>query len=196
MTEQTTKAEQGEATRARLVSVARELFAEKGYAAAATELIVSRAGVTRGALYHHFGGKEDLFRAVFEATEEQVIQTIGDNMSGVSDPDGALRAGTLTFLDACTDPALARIALVDAPSVLGWTEWREIDLRYSLGLVIAALEAGMETGAFRRQPVRPLAHLLVGAMSEAGMLIANAADPVSAREEVEPALMGLIDGLA
>ncbi len=100
-----------------------------------------------------------------------------------------------TFLDACTDRELARIALVDAPSVLGWQEWREIDERYGLGLVAAALEGAMESGEIARQPVKPLAHLLLGAMGEAGMLIANAEDPGATRELVEPALIALLEGL-
>jgi hypothetical protein len=107
-----------------------------------------------------------------------------------------LRTGVRTFLDACTDRAVARIVLVDAPSVLGWREWREIDERHGLGLVIAGLEGAMETGEIARQPVRPLAHLLLGAMGEAGMLIANASDPDATREEVEPALLALLEGLA
>jgi AcrR family transcriptional regulator len=189
------KAERGDATRNRLIAVARELFAERGYAGAPTEEIVQRAGVTRGALYHHFSDKKDLFRAVHEEIEDEVIRVIASRMDGITDAREALRTGTLAFLDFCTDPSIARIALVDAPSVLGWQEWREIDLRYSLGLVIAALEAGMEAGDFRRQASAPLAHLLVGAMSEAGMMIANSDRPAATRREVEPALLDLIDGL-
>jgi hypothetical protein len=106
-----------------------------------------------------------------------------------------LVAGVRAFLDHCLDPALARIALIDAPSVLGWAEWREVDERYGLGLVTAGLQGAMAVGALRPQPVRPLAHLILGALGEAGMLVANADDPRAARREIEPAMLALLDGL-
>ena len=191
------RAEQSEATRMALVSAARALFAERGYAGVGTEEIVRRADVTRGALYHHFEDKKDLFRAVHEAVEAELARTIAGQLAegGATDALELLRTGVRTFLDACTDRELARIALVDAPSVLGWQEWREVDERYGLGLVAAALEGAMEAGEIARQPVKPLAHLLLGAMGEAGMLIANAEDPGATRELVEPALIALLEGL-
>lgn len=190
------KIEQGEATRAKLITAGRELFIELGFNGASAEAIVTRAGVTRGALYHHFTDKTDLFRAVHEGIEAEIMGGIAKTMSVVpGDAFDALQTGALAFLDVCTDPRIARIGLVDAPSVLGWQEWREIDLRYGLGLVVAGLQMGMDTGVFRKQEVLPLAHLLLGAMIEAGMLIANADDPALARAEVEPPLIGLLDGL-
>ena len=108
---------------------------------------------------------------------------------------GAAGTGVRTFLDSCTDPAIMRISLVDAPGVLGWEEWREIDDRYALGLVTFGLRNAMDHGVFREQEVRPLAHLLIGAMGEAGMLIANASDHAAARREVEPPLIALLEGL-
>ena len=194
----TTKAEQGEASRATLVRAARELFTERGYGGVGTEEIVRGAKLTRGALYHHFADKKDLFRAVHEQIEEEVMGAIAAQMAAAAsdaDPFAVLALGTRAFLDACTDPAITRIALVDAPSVLGWEEWREIDARYGLGIVVAGLQGGMDAGVLRRQPVQPLAHLLLGAIGEAGMVIANAADPELARAEVEPALLGLLEGL-
>ena len=170
------RAEQSGATRAKLVAAGRELFSERGYADVGTEEIVRRAQVTRGALYHHFVDKKDLFRAVHEELEGELAQTIGAQLAA-GESTGALdllHTGVRTFLDACTDRAVARIVLVDAPSVLGWREWREIDERHGLGLVIAGLEGAMATGEIARQPVKPLAHLLLGAMGEAGMLVANA----------------------
>ena len=191
------RAEQSGATRAALVAAARELFAERGYAGVGTEEIVRKARVTRGALYHHFEDKKDLFRAVHEELEAELAQTIGAQLAAgeLTSAVELLRTGVRTFLDACTDRAVARIVLVDAPSVLGWREWREIDERHGLGLVIAGLQGAMETGEIARQPVKPLAHLLLGAMGEAGMLIANAENPDAVREEVEPALLTLLDGL-
>ena len=116
-------------------------------------------------------------------------------MDGQADPLELLKIGTGAFLDACLDPAHARVNLLDAPSVLGWAEWREIDMRHSMGLVTAALQAGMEAGVLREQPVRPLAHLLVAAMGEAALMIANSPDPQATRDEMEVSLLELLDGL-
>jgi len=195
MAEHIGKAEQGEATRSQLVATARALFTARGYRGAGTEEIVQQAGVTRGALYHHFKDKKDLFRAVHIQVEAEVTATIGEEMAEAGDPYEMLRIGMFAFLDASTDPDIARIALVDAPSVLGWQEWREIDLKYGLGLLVAGLQGSMDAGILRPQAVRPLAHLLLGAMSEAGMVIANAEDPAEARAEVEGPLLGLLEGL-
>jgi AcrR family transcriptional regulator len=191
------RTERSDATRAKLVREARELFAARGYAAVGTEEIVRRARVTRGALYHHFEDKRDLFRAVHEQIEAELAETIGSELagSGSDDPIDALRTAVRTFLDACTEPEIARIALIDAPSVLGWEEWRRIDEKYGLGLTMAGLTLGMEAGRLRPQPVRPLAHLLLAAMGEAGMVLASSDDPRAARPEVERALLGLLDGL-
>jgi AcrR family transcriptional regulator len=193
----TRQAARSEATRAKLVKVARELFAKRGYADVGTEEIVKRARVTRGALYHHFEDKRDLFRAVHEQLEAELTQEIAGQIAeaGTQDPVEVLAQGTRTFLEASTRPEVARITLMDAPAVLGWQEWRRIEEEYGLGLVIAALEMGMEAGALRRQPVRPLAHVLLAGMGEAGMVIANAADPEAARAEVEQALLAILEGL-
>lgn len=195
MSASTSKAERGEATRAALVRAARELFTAHGYGGVGTEEIVRRARVTRGALYHHFADKRDLFRAVHEQIEQEVVDAIAAQMGGVADPIEVLRVGTRAFLDVCTDPAITRVTLIDAPSVLGWEEWREIDMRYGLGLVSAGLQAAIDAGAIPAQPVGPLAHLLLGAMGEAGMVIVNSSDPSATRAEIEPALLGLLEGL-
>src|SRR2546421_10255411 len=116
-----TQSERSAATREALIAAARELFAERGYAAVGTEEIVRAAGVTRGALYHHFAGKRELFEAVHEDDERQLVERIAASaISTSADPLQALHAGAQAFLDACEDPAVQRIALVDAPSVLGW----------------------------------------------------------------------------
>ena len=181
----TPKAEQGEATRAALIAAARRLFAERGYAAVGTEEIVRAASVTRGALYHHFAGKQELFQAVYESVEQQLVEQIAASaLAGASDPLEALRAGAQAFLDACEDPAVQRIALVDAPSVLGWEQWREIGLRYGLGLVQATVQAAIDAGQIDPQPVAPLAHLLLGAIDEGAMLIARAEDGGETRKQV------------
>src|ERR1700716_1961312 len=130
------KAAQSEATRAALIATAHRLFAARGYTEVGTEEIVRAAGVTRGALYHHFPGKRELFEAVYEDVERQLVERIAESaISSAGDPLQALHAGAQAFLDACEDPAVQRIALVDAPSVLGWEQWRGIGLRYGVGLL-------------------------------------------------------------
>lgn len=193
------QAARSEATRAKLVEAGRELFAKRGYAGVGTEEIVKRAHVTRGALYHHFADKRDLFRAVHEALEEEGTERIAAALTGAApgdDPIAAMKVAVGAFLDGAMDPGSARITLIDAPSVLGWAEWREIDARHGLGLAAAALEAAMAAGRMPSRPVAPLASLLVAALGEAGILIASAADPRLARGEVEQAVLALIDGLA
>ena len=175
--------------------VARALFAERGSAAVGTEEIVASANVTRGALYHHFVDKKDLFRAVHEELEQELVASIGEQIAGIEDPWELAVTGVRAFLDACTDPALRRIALIDAPAVLGWEEWREVDARYGLGLVSFGLRNGMDAGVFREQEVTPLAHLMIGAMTEAALMVANARNPEAARREAEPALLALLEGL-
>jgi AcrR family transcriptional regulator len=185
----------GKTSRGALLRAGRELFAERGFAGVGTEEIVARAGVTRGALYHHFADKRDLFRAVHEELEEGLVSDIGARIGGIEDPWELMLTGVRAFLDACVDPAVMRIALLDAPVVLGWAEWREIDARYGLGLVSFGLQNAMDRGVLAPRPVRPLAHLLMGAMTEAALVIANAEDPAAARTEVEPPLLALLEGL-
>jgi AcrR family transcriptional regulator len=184
-----------EETHEALISAARVLFGQRGFAAVGTEEIVRSAGLTRGALYHHFISKEDLFRAVYEAVERDLVDQIAATALNAADPVEALRAGARAFLDACEDPAARRIALIDAPSVLGWEQWREIGLRYGLGLVQSTLEAAMEAGLIEPEPVRPLAHLLLGSIDEAGMLVARADDGGRTKREVAAAIDRYLDAL-
>jgi AcrR family transcriptional regulator len=189
------QAERTEATRAALLGAARALFAERGYSGVGTEEIVQRAGVTRGALYHHFTGKEDLMRAVLHELSRELAEASAAAALAETDQWRQILAAVDAFLDACTDPAVQRIMMTDAPSVLGWDEWREIDTQYGLGLVRASLEQAMETGLIERQPVAPLAHLIVGALDEAAMYIARAADPDEARREMGESIERMLDGL-
>jgi AcrR family transcriptional regulator len=173
-----------EATRERLVAAARKLFAERGYAGVGTEEIVQAAGVTRGALYHHFRDKADLFAAVLEVVEAETMRRISAAaLSAGAEPIEALRAGTRTFLEVCAEPEVERIVLLDAPSVLGWEAWRDVGIRYSFGLVQQTLQAAMDAGAIARQPVVPLAHALIGAVDECALHVARAKDQQAAREE-------------
>ena len=191
-----TKAERSEATRRRLLRAARRLFAKRGYAGVGTEEIVRAAGVTRGALYHHFAGKRELLEAVYEQIEAELTEEIAAGaLAAGSDPVEALRAGAEMFLDHCMEPEVQRIVLLDAPAVLGWERWREIAGSYGLGLIEGALGGAIEAGAIRRQPVKPLAHALMGALDEVAMYVARAEDPVAARAEAGQTLAGLLDSL-
>jgi AcrR family transcriptional regulator len=177
------------------VAAARELFAERGYAGVGTEEIVRAAGVTRGALYHHYDGKRELLEAVYEQIEREITERIASEALSGPDPVEALRAGARAFLDHCLEPEVQRIVLLDAPAVLGWERWRDIGARYGLGLIEAALGAAMESGEIAPAPVKPLAHVLMGALDEAAMVVARAEDPVAARDEMETVLGGILDGL-
>jgi AcrR family transcriptional regulator len=183
------------ATREALIEAALELFTERGYAAVGTEEIVARAKVTRGALYHHFEDKRDLFRAVFQRVEGGLMERIGARMKAASDPWELMLNGMRSFLDACEEPAVKQVALTDAPSVLGWQEWREIDNRHGLGLTRTALDGAVAAGVLRPIAVEPMAHLFVAALSEAAFVIAYADRPRKARAEVEEALLHLVEGL-
>ena len=192
------QAERSEATRSALVAAARRLFGERGYAAVGTEEVVRAAGVTRGALYHHFGGKRDLLEAVYRQVEEDVTRRIGERVleeAGES-PLGGMRRGAAMFIEVCSEPEVQRIVLLDAPAVLGWDLWREIAAEYGLGLIEGSLTAAMEAGELARRPVGPLAHVLMGALDEAAMYVARAADPVAAQAEVFAVLDSLLTGLA
>ncbi len=190
------KAEHAEATRQALVDSARELFAQRSFAEVPIEEIVRQARVTRGALYHHFRDKTDLFRAVFEAIEEELGQRVGLKALKASDPAKVLEIGCLAFIDECADPAVQRIVLLDGPSVLGWKVWRELDLNYGLGQLVLAVQASMDAGQVERQPVEPLAHLLLGALNEGALTIAHAANPDRTRRQVRAAMARLLRGLA
>jgi AcrR family transcriptional regulator len=183
------------ATREALIEAALELFTDRGYTEVGTEEIVVRAKVTRGALYHHFEDKRDLFRAVFERVEGDLMKRIGATMDVAEDPWNLMIAGMRSFLDACEEPAVKQISLTDAPAVLGWREWREIDNRHGLGLTRAALQGAVDAGAIRPIAVEPMAHLFVAALSEAAFVIANAEHPRKARAQVEEALLQLVEGL-
>jgi AcrR family transcriptional regulator len=190
-----TQASRSQATRAALVAAARELFAERGYAGVGTEEIVRRAGVTRGALYHHFEGKRELLEAAYEQIETELAQRIAERALASSDPLAGMRAGLELFLEACLEPEVQRIVLLDAPAVLGWDRWREIAASRGLGLLEASLQAAIDAGQIEAQPVKPLAHVLMGALDEAAMLVAGAEDPEAMRTEVAATLDRILDGL-
>ena len=189
------KAEYAEATRKALVEAATELFATKGFADTSIEDVVREARVTKGALYHHFAGKAELFREVVDQVQADVLAAVYESGSSTKDPLERLVRGTGAFLDACLDPRMQRICMREAPVVLGWEEWRDIDAKHSFGMTKDALRKAMEAGAITRQPVEPLARVLIGALNEAAFYVARADDPRRARREVGRTIRAFLEGL-
>jgi AcrR family transcriptional regulator len=191
------QADRSAATRDALITAARRLWAAQGFAEVSTDAIVAAAGVTRGALYHQFADKTALFDAVMDAVEADIARRLAEEVAaaGVSDPVEALRYAVRTWLEICVEPEIYRIALIDGPSVLGWTHWRAVCQRHVFGLVQDLLSQGIELGRIRAQPARPLAHVLMGAGDEAALYVAEAADHAQARAEMIAVIDQLIAGV-
>ena len=187
------------ATRGALLGAARELFAAQGYSGVSTEGLVRRAGVTRGALYHHFADKRELFQALVEELEgeleELVLGVAREALEKGGDAGEAYAAGFDAFLDACARPEFGRVLFVDGPSALGWEEWHEIDARYALAQTEAGLGALISAGLMEDRPVGPLARLLHGASIEAALYVAAAGDKEVAKQEVREAMGYLFGGM-
>ncbi len=181
-----TQADRTAATRAALIAAGRKLFAEHGFAGVGTEALVREAGVSRGALYHQFGDKTELFADVLAAVEATITQRLVAGMPAGGDVDlVAVMTGALeAWLDACEDPEVQRIVLIDGPSVLGWVRWRAICQHHVLGLIESVLAAAAAAGVLLPLPVRPLAHLLLAVADEAALYLAAASDRPTAREEI------------
>jgi AcrR family transcriptional regulator len=188
------KVAQGASTRATLIETGRALFGARGFADTSIEDIVAAAGVTKGAFYHHFSGKEDLFREVFEQTEREISERVAPTFVE-PEPWDALVEGCLATLDAHLDPAARRITRLDARAVLGWEVARGIESRYGAVQLRGALRQSMHHGVIERLPLGPLAQMLHGALTEAGFAIADAPDADAARREVGELIVRVLDGL-
>jgi AcrR family transcriptional regulator len=182
-------------TRQALLRAARELFTEQGYAQTGTEQLVQQAGVTRGALYHHFDSKQALFEAVFIELEEEFIEIGARVMSPAASAWDNLVAGCHAYLDTCLRPEVGRIVLLDGPAVLGPERWRELEDQFALAAVLAGLQQAMDDGTVATRPALPLARMVLAAINEAGLFIAQAAHPRTARREAGESLDALLDGL-
>jgi AcrR family transcriptional regulator len=193
-----TQAERTATTRARLLAAGKQLFAGEGFAAVSTQAIVAAAGVTRGALYHQFGDKAGLFAEVYEDVERDLVTVITTRIVSAAPTDQltAMRIGARLFLEECSAPDVQRIVLIDAPAVLGWDRWREVGMKYGLGVVEAMLTAAIADGVIPEQPTRPTAHILLGALDEAALFISRADDPAGALEQMYAVCDRLISGIA
>ncbi len=188
------KAQQGEATRRALIDAARKLFGEKGYAATSLDEIVAGAKVTKGAFYHHYNGKQDLFAAVYE----QVKLEVSDRFAVAfiePDPWKDLCAGCQAMLDAHLDPSVQRIVLQDAQAVLDADTIRRVDARYGAVVLRGALRRAIRAGIVQALPLKTLALMLTGAILEGCMAIADSDDPAQAREDTGNVLTALLEGL-
>ena len=192
-----TQADRSAATREALVAAGRRLFAARGFADVSTDAIAAEAGVTRGALYHQFADKLALFDAVVDAVEADVAARLAEHVAaaGTADPVEGIRLAIRAWLEICVEPESHRIALLDGPSVLGWARWREVCQLHVFGLAEALLAQGMAAGRIRRQPARPLAHILMGASDEAALYVVEAADHARARAEMIEVIDQLIEGI-
>lgn len=190
---------QADQTTSKLIAIARARFAEHGYAGTGTEELVQAAGLTRGALYHHFGSKEGLFRAVVDDVQREVGERVEAAAARAAGVQAGLWdqfvAGCRAFLAASLDPQVQRIMLVDAPAVLGWDAWREMDSQYSLRSLKEVLAAMAEEGLIATESTDAVAHLLSGAMNEAALWIARAQSPRRALGEATAALERLLGAL-
>jgi AcrR family transcriptional regulator len=189
------RAAQGRATRGQLIDVATRLFAEQGYEGTSIEAVLAAAGVSRGALYHHFAGKEALFEAVVSAATDRVTAELTEAISGCSDPVDAVRTGAVAWIGLALDPVIQRIVLVDAPSVLGWDRWRTMDDGRTLGAMRAMLQAVSDSGRLPRELVAPFAHMILAGLDEIVLVIARADDVEAAVAEGTTAVEALLSRL-
>jgi len=192
------KKAQSAATIQTLLAVAMQEFSEKGYAGASTEAIVKEAKVTRGALYHHFKGKKDLFYAVFKAAQLEIGNRIEADADAADGPWGGLISGCKAFLKACSDPALQQIVVIDAPAVLDWNTYRAVDENLpgsGLSLLKECLQDLVDQKMIKPIAVDALAHLLSGAMDEAAVWIAQSENPSKSLAEAQHTLIVLIQSL-
>ena len=186
------KVEKGQATRQRLVEVATQLFATEGYEATSIEAVLRAAGISRGALYHHFDTKETLFEAVLDAVETQVAVRLGAATRGIADPIEATRAAWHAWLGMAGEQVVRRIVLLDAPAAVGWVKWREIDARHGFGGLKRRLAALAAQGRLREDLVDIYAHMLLAALMEAALVIAQSDDFDTALQAGRDAVDGLL----
>ncbi|MET9667985.1 TetR/AcrR family transcriptional regulator [Streptomyces sp. NPDC006475] len=185
------RSEQRAFTRQALLVEGRRRFAADGYHHVVLAEVAGAAGVTKGAAYHHFDSKAGLFRAVVAEVQQELGERVATAAEQYDDLWEQLRAGCRAFLAAGTDPAVRQILLLDAPTVLGWDEWRAFDEAYSARHLTDALEALAAAGLIADQPVEPLARLLSGAMNEATLWIARGGDPHAVEQALDRLLTGL-----
>jgi AcrR family transcriptional regulator len=189
------RVEKGKATRESLITAARGLFGDGGYNATSVGAVLERAGVARGALYHHFATKEELFDAVLDREVARIAALSADAARAADDPVAALRAGCNTWLEVALDPAVQRVVLLDPPAVVGWARWRALDEEHTLGGLRASIKRISADGRVPAGEVDVLAHMVLAAASEAALMIAQADDQPAALKDGQAAVDTLITRL-
>jgi len=189
------QSERRAATRSAITTAARTLFGTQGFAVTTVDAIAIAAGVAKGAIYHHFETKEALFEAVFETVSAELAREVFDESLAARDVLAAIDEGTRLYFEKCTRGPTGRIVLKDGPAVLGWERWRALDLRYFGGMMPRGLDAAMRAGLIARQPVEPLAGLLLGAVNEAAVACAASSEPGAVAQGYSDALAALLNGL-
>ncbi|MCX2734363.1 TetR/AcrR family transcriptional regulator [Saccharopolyspora sp. NFXS83] len=189
------RVEHTESTRQALVDSAVVLFTKKGYAGTSLDEIAKRARVTKGALYHHFNGKQALFEAAFEEVETQVVRRLSAELFGSGNIWETVRAGLREFLKVCLEPSYQRIVVHEAPAVMGWERWREAEERFTFGVIREALRALVDAGEFTPLPVEALAHVVFGALSAGATTIAGSAQQKKTSAEVGEVVDAVMQGL-
>jgi len=187
--------EYSQTTHAAIVRAAIERFTADGFAGASMDAIAESARVTKGAVYHHFKDKADLFQAAFALLEERLLANVGSALAGIEDPWELFRAGVDRFLIECCEEDFRRIALEEAPAALGWRRWKEIEERYFLALVKAGLDGLATNGQIRLPPGDLAARMILAAAGEAGTAVARADDPDIAREQNTELVVDFVRGL-
>jgi AcrR family transcriptional regulator len=187
--------ERGQVTRAHLIDVATRLFAAHGYDGTTIEAVLASSGVSRGSLYHHFPGKDALFWAVLEEVGARMGEQVREAMRDALDPVAALRVGCLAWIRLAGDPVVRQIMLIDAPAVLGWQRWRELDEQSTLGEIRALLTYAADAGRIERRHVEPFAHIVLAAVNEVTQMIAGADNPAAALSAGESAVAEFLDRL-
>jgi AcrR family transcriptional regulator len=190
-----TQAERTEATTAALVDAARELFARDGYDTTSLDAVAARAGVTKGAVYHHFEGKRQLFEAVFTREVERLALPLAAAYGRKKDPWDAFHAGCRAFLDECLDPGLQRIVLLDASAAIGWEQIRHLESPL-LQMMELAISRAAEAGRIAPRNPSTLAHFLYGALCETAMIVVRSDDQKAAHREAVVEIGRVLDGLA
>jgi AcrR family transcriptional regulator len=183
-------------TQRKVLRVARRLFARKGFSGTSTGEILERAGISRGALYHHYASKQDILQAVFEELQEELAERVRQAAAAERRPERTLRAAADGFLDACLDRDVQQIVLIDAPSVLPWSVWQRIQSEHVLGVLVEVIEQAIAERHIDRQPAEALANVLLGTLTAGGLNIARDSDRTGARRRVGKTVRRLLDGLS
>jgi len=191
----TRRAEYSESTRQALVDSAVDLFTKRGYAGTSLDEVVKRARVTKGALYHHFSGKQALFEAAFTQVETRSIESLTAVVTGDGAPWDTAIAGLRAYVRKCLEPEYQRIIVHEGPVVMGWERWREAEEHFSFGLLRTAVQLLVDAGEIEEAPVEIMARLLFGALSASASTIASSPDPKRTGREVERAILRIVEGL-